>query len=73
MTENNNNNNNIDSRFDELKRLILNTSTNDLNVLHIDGLLDSFLAIYDECCNVTLRGEKTIEEFLEYSKIFYLI
>lgn len=71
MTENNNIN--IESRVDEIKRLILNNSINNSTVLHIDGLLDSFIVLYDECCNGTLRGEKTIREFLEYGKLFYFI
>lgn len=59
-------NSTIESRFDELKQLILNSTNNDPNVLSIDGLLDAFIVIYDECSNAKLRGEKTITEFLEY-------
>ncbi len=63
---------NIESLSDEIKRLILNSSTNDPTVLSIDGLLDAFIVLYDECSNGTLRGEKTIAEFLEYGKNFIL-
>jgi serine/threonine-protein kinase MRCK len=67
-----NNNINIESRFEEIKRLILNYSTNDSTVLSIDGLLDALLVLYDECCNATLKREKTIIEFLEYgNNLFY--
>jgi len=68
-----NNNINLESRFDEIKRLILNSSINDPTVLSIDGLLDAFVILYDECCNSTLRGEKAIGEFLEYGKEFYFV
>jgi len=68
-----NNNINIESRSDEIKRLILNSSINDPTVLSIDGLLDAFIVLYDECCNVTLRGEKKIGEFLEYGKKFCFV
>ncbi len=64
---------NIESLSDEIKRLILNSSTNDPTVLSIDGLLDAFIVLYDECSNGTLKGEKTIAEFLEYGKKFYFI
>jgi hypothetical protein len=61
-----NHNINIESRSDEIKRLLLNNSSNDPSVLTIDGLLDAFIVLYDECCNTTLRGEKTIGQFIEY-------
>jgi len=67
-----NNNINIESRFEEVKRLILNYSINDSTVLSIDGLLDALLVLYDECCNATLKREKTIIEFLEYGNSFFL-
>ncbi len=67
-----NNNMNIESRSDEIKRLILNSSINDPTILNIDGLLDAFIVLYDECSNATLRGEKTVAEFLEYGKNFIL-
>jgi len=63
-------NSTIESRFDELKQLISNSTNNDPNVLSIDGLLDAFIVIYDECSNAKLRGEKTIKEFLEYGSFF---
>jgi len=67
-----NNNINIESRFEEVKRLILNYSINDSTVLSIDGLLDALLVLYDECCNATFKREKTIIEFLEYgNSLFY--
>lgn len=66
-------NTNIESRFEEIKRLILNYSINDSTVLSIDGLLDALLVLYDECGNPLLRREKTIIEFVEYGNntLFY--
>ncbi len=57
---------NMDSHSSELKRRILNNTLNDPSVMSIDGLLDAFVAIYDECCNPNIREEKFIGEFLDY-------
>ncbi|CAF1667799.1 unnamed protein product, partial [Adineta ricciae] len=62
--------NSLESRCDEIKRLVINHCTSDSTVLGIDGLLDALLVLYDECCNVTLKKEKTIVEFLEYVGTF---
>ncbi len=63
---------NIESRSDEIKKLILNYSVSDPAVLNIDGLLDALIVLYDECSNPTMKGEKTIKEFVEYSNILFL-
>ncbi len=57
---------NMDSHSSELKRRILNNTLNDPSVMSIDGLLDAFVVIYDECCNPNIREEKSIGEFLDY-------
>jgi hypothetical protein len=62
---------NLESRSDEIKRRILNHTLNDPSVMSIDGLLDAFVTIYDECCNPTIREEKVIGEFLEYGKFIF--
>jgi len=56
-----------------LEELFLN------GVVHSDGqafsvetLLDILVMLYDECCNSTLRREKSISEFVNYGK-FYMI
>lgn len=64
--------NSLESRCDEIKRLVINHCTSDSTVLGIDGLLDGLLVLYDECCNATLKKEKTIVEFLEYGKCVVL-
>ena len=59
-------NEDIESRLSELERLLFNSSIKDQNVLGVEALLDAFIVLYDECCNSTLRREKTIAEFIEY-------
>lgn len=34
----------------------------------IETLLDILLVLYDECCNSSLRREKTVSEFIEFGK-----
>lgn len=38
--------------------------------LSIETLLDCILVLYDECCNSSLRREKTVSDFIELSMIF---
>lgn len=59
---------NIESRFEEIKRLIFNSAANGTSLLNIDTLLDAFIVLYDECCAPTLTVEKPIKEFLHYGK-----
>ena len=39
--------------------------------LSVETLLDVLVSLYDECSSSTLRREKTVTDFVEYSKIFY--
>ncbi|KAK8763667.1 hypothetical protein V5799_033718, partial [Amblyomma americanum] len=32
----------------------------------VEGLLDVLIVLYDECCNSSLRKEKTMTNFIEY-------
>ncbi|CAF4338828.1 unnamed protein product [Adineta steineri] len=57
----------VESRSEEIKRLILNYSINDSTVLNIDGLLDALLVLYDECCSTKWKRETAITGFVEYS------
>lgn len=36
--------------------------------ISVEALLDSLLVIYDECCNSSLRREKTVTDFIELFK-----
>lgn len=38
------------------------------NKLSIDTLLDSLVALYDDCCNSTLKRDKIISNFIDYGK-----
>ncbi|XP_059615804.1 serine/threonine-protein kinase Genghis Khan [Phlebotomus argentipes] len=38
------------------------------NGLSVESLLDCLLALYDECCNSSLRREKTVSDFIELVK-----
>jgi hypothetical protein len=38
------------------------------NKFSIDTLLDSLVALYDDCCNSTLRRDKIISNFIDYGK-----
>jgi serine/threonine-protein kinase MRCK len=59
-------NDDVESRLNELERLLFNSSIKDQTVLGVEALLDAFVVLYDECCNSTLRREKTISEFIEH-------
>lgn len=66
------------TRLRELESLIIDnvTSNNNLNsaglsaekFLSIESLLDCLLVLYDECCNSSLRREKTVSDFIELIK-----
>lgn len=38
--------------------------------LSIETLLDCLMVLYDECCNSSLRREKTVSDFIELSEYF---
>ena len=42
------------------------TLTTNYNKFSIDALLDSLIALYDDCCNSTLQREKSILNFINY-------
>ena len=58
----------VESRLGELECLLFNSSIKDQTVLGVEALLDAFVVLYDECCNSTLRREKTIAEFIEHGQ-----
>jgi len=35
----------------------------------VETLLDVLLVLYDECCNSSLRREKTVSDFIEFGKM----
>ena len=36
--------------------------------ISIETLVDVLLVLYDECCNSSLRREKTVSDFIEFGK-----
>lgn len=38
--------------------------------LSIETLVDCLVVLYDECCNSSLRREKTVSDFIELGKKF---
>jgi len=39
----------------------------------VETLLDILIMLYDECCNSTLRREKSISEFVNYGKFCMIV
>lgn len=44
------------------------THTNPGKTLSVEALLDALIVLYDECCNSSLRREKTVNDFIELVK-----
>lgn len=57
-----------DQRLKQLERLYLSGPQLG-ECLSLETLVDLLLALYDECCNSTLRREKNIAEFVEYGEL----
>jgi serine/threonine-protein kinase MRCK len=59
-------------RLNLLEKLFVPAATNtkslidNYNKLSIDTLLDSLVALYDDCCNSTLKRDKIISNFIDY-------
>ncbi|ESP02928.1 hypothetical protein LOTGIDRAFT_110820 [Lottia gigantea] len=59
-----------EERLKKLERLYVGGVTNsDGNALSVETLLDVLIVLYDECSNSTLRREKNISDFVEFSKV----
>jgi len=56
-----------------LEELFLSGVVNsDGQAFSVETLLDILIMLYDECCNSTLRREKSISEFVNYGKIWLI-
>ncbi|XP_055924337.1 serine/threonine-protein kinase MRCK alpha-like isoform X2 [Argiope bruennichi] len=44
------------------------TPKKDPKSISVETLVDSLIVLYDECCNSSLRREKTVSSFIEYAK-----
>ncbi|GIY12580.1 hypothetical protein CDAR_213712 [Caerostris darwini] len=53
----------------ELDSIFLSNSTKKKGKsLSVETLVDAWIVLYDECCNSSLRREKTVSNFIEYAK-----
>ena len=62
-------------RLRELEALFLGgplMSTNEAKCFSTETLLDVLMVLYNECCNSSLRKEKTVSEFIELGKKFVM-
>lgn len=72
----------VERRLKQLERLLLtsgddvttassSSSTSSVSV-SVETLLDALIVLYDECFHSALRREKTVSDFLDLSKFFFL-
>ena len=74
-------NNTAIERLQQLESLFLGgpimssaTATSEAKCFSTETLLDVLMVLYNECCNSSLRKEKTVSEFIELGKtIFFLL
>ena len=62
-------------RLRELEALFLGgplVSVNEAKCFSTETLLDVLMVLYNECCNSSLRKEKTVSEFIELGKFLIL-
>lgn len=53
----------------ELDAIFLNGTTGkNQKSISVETLVDAFVVLYDECCNSSLRREKTVTNFIEYGE-----
>ncbi|GFQ94894.1 hypothetical protein TNCT_217962 [Trichonephila clavata] len=45
-----------------------NCAKKDGKSISVETLVDALIVLYDECCNSSLRREKTVSSFIEYAK-----
>ncbi|KAI1721015.1 protein kinase domain-containing protein [Ditylenchus destructor] len=57
----------VEQRLEQLEQIYLKGASCG-TALSLETLLDSLVCLYDECCNSTLRKEKSIAEFVEFAK-----
>ena len=54
----------VEQRLKNLEHLVFGSDKAE-DYLSIELLLDALLVLYDECCNSTLRKEKTVSDFIQ--------
>ena len=63
-------------RMRDLEALFLGgplISSNEAKCFSTETLLDILMVLYNECCNSSLRKEKTVSEFIELGKLIFTI
>ena len=63
-------------RMRDLEALFLGgplISSNEAKCFSTETLLDILMVLYNECCNSSLRKEKTVSEFIELGKLIVLV
>ena len=72
-------NNTAIERLQQLEALFLGgpimssaTATSEAKCFSTETLLDVLMVLYNECCNSSLRKEKTVSEFIELGKTTFL-
>lgn len=63
----------IEERLCQLEGLFIGSPAQGGRIGHtisIETLIDILLVLYDECCNSSLRREKTVSDFIEFGKCF---
>lgn len=61
----------IGGKLRQLEGLFTGSSTQSgraNNTVSLETLIDVLLVLYDECCNSSLRREKTVSDFIEFGK-----
>lgn len=61
----------VGGKLCQLERLFIGGSAQGGRASHIvsiETLIDVLLVLYDECCNSSLRREKTVSDFIEFGK-----
>lgn len=61
----------IEERLCQLEGLFIGSPAQGGRIGHtisIETLIDILLVLYDECCNSSLRREKTVSDFIEFGK-----
>ena len=63
-------------RMRDLEALFLGgplISSNEAKCFSTETLLDILMVLYNECCNSSLRKEKTVSEFIELGKLIFIV
>lgn len=56
----------------ELDAIFFNgTKGKNKKAISVETLVDAFVVLFDECCNSSLRREKTVSNFIEYGKLIF--